>query len=351
MKTITVVLFLMLLMLPAGLRSQTSQPGNKVQKGNKTLVSVPVTVSDREGRYISGLKKEDFNIFEDGVRQNVALFATEDEPLSVTLLLDTSASTKDVLDKIKGAARDFIELLNPKDQCQIATFDSQVRILNPFTSDRQALLSSLNQARTATEDGTVMFRAVEQVTRQSFANMQGRKVIVLLSDGKDLGSPITKDEILALLEELDVMIYTVFYQTGAGSSKLAVSPDGTIKQEKETPKPREKKAPKKKKGYTIFIPVPGDVYTENDVKLTEMASGTEAVNSLKQMSDTTAGRFYQSDTPNLSAIFKKIAGELRQQYRLGYYTQDDAAVRNIVVKVDRADVVVRAREKFRAKSL
>ena len=125
------------------------------------IVSVPVTVSDREGRYISGLKKEDFNIFEDGVRQNVALFATEDEPLSVALLLDTSASTKDVLDKIKSAARDFIELLNPKDQCQIATFDSNVKFLNPFTSDRQMLLGSLNQARTATEDGTVLFRAVE----------------------------------------------------------------------------------------------------------------------------------------------------------------------------------------------
>jgi hypothetical protein len=161
MKIISVVLFLMLLILPVHLRSQTSQPDNKVQKANKTLVSVPVTVSDREGRYISGLKKEDFNIFEDGVRQNVALFATEDEPLSVALLLDTSASTKDVLDKIKSAARDFIELLNPKDQCQIATFDSNVKFLNPFTSDRQMLLGSLNQARTATEDGTVLFRAVE----------------------------------------------------------------------------------------------------------------------------------------------------------------------------------------------
>jgi len=353
MKIISAILFLMLLTLPAHLLSQTSQPDSKVQKGGKTLVSVPVTVSDREGRYISGLKKEDFNVFEDGARQNIAFFATEDEPLSVALVLDTSGSTRDVLDKIKGAARDFIELLNPNDRCQIATFDSQVRILNPFASDKQTLLSSLEKARTATEDGTVMFRAVEQVARQSFADIQGRKVIVLLSDGKDFGSPVTKDELLSLLEELDVMIYTVFYQTGASSAKLAVAPDGTIKQEKETPKPKEKKAPKKKKGYTIFIPVPGEVYTEQDVKLTEKASDAEAVNSLKQMSDATAGRFYTSDTPNLGGIFKKIAGELRQQYRLGYYTKDasDAAVHEIIVKVERADAVVRARGKFRSKPL
>ena len=355
MKIISAVLFLMLLTLPVYLWSQTPQPDKQVRKGNKTLVSVPVTVSDREGRYISGLKKEDFSLFEDGVRQPVAFFATEDEPLSIALLLDTSGSTKDVLDKIKGAAGDFIALLNPKDQCQIVTFDSQVRILNSFTSDRQALTGSLEKARTATEDGTVMFRAVEQVARESFTNIQGRKVIVLLSDGKDFGSPVTKDQLLSLLEELDVMIYTVFYQTGAaGAAKLAIAPDGTIKQEKETQKPpREKKAPKKKKGYTIFIPVPGDVYTEKDVKLTEIASGTEAINSLKQMSEATAGRFYLSETPNLSEIFKKIAGELRQQYRLGYYTKDasDAGVHDIVVKVERADVVVRARGKFRAKPL
>ena len=355
MKIISVVLFLMLLTLPVHLRSQAPQPDKQVRKGDKTLVSVPVTVSDREGRYISGLKKEDFNVFEDGVKQNVAFFATEDEPISIALLLDTSASTKDILDKIKGAARDFIGLLNPQDQCQIATFDSQVRILSSFNSDRQALLSSLDKARTATEDGTVMFRAVEQVARQSFANVQGRKVIVLLSDGKDFGSSLTKDELLSLLEELDVIIYTVFYQTGSGSAKLSVAPDGSItEQEKETPKPKDKKAPKKKKGYTVFIPVPGDAYTEKDVKLAEKASGSEAVTSLKQMSEMTAGRFYLSDnTPSLNEIFKKIAGELRQQYRLGYYARDASggALRDIVVKVERADAVVRARGKFRSKPL
>lgn len=353
MKIIGAILFLMLLILPAELRAQTPQPDKQVRKGEKTLVSVPVTVSDREGRYISGLKKEDFNLFEDGVKQNVAFFATEDEPISIALVLDTSGSTKDVLDKIKRAAGDFIELLNPDDKCQIVTFDSQVRILNSFTSDKQMLAQSLDKARSATEDGTVLFRAVEQVARQSFTNIQGRKVIVLLSDGKDFGSSLTKDELLSRLEELDVMIYTVFYQTGAGSAKPAVAPNGTIREEKETPKMSEKKTPKKKKGYTIFIPVPGDVYTEKDVKLTEKASGAEAINSLKQMSEMTAGRFYLSETPDLGEIFKKIGGELRQQYRLGYYTKDasGAGVREIVVKVGRTDAVVRARGKFRSKAL
>lgn len=357
MKNISAVFFLMLLTLPVFLRAQTSQPSDvKVQKGNKTLVSVPVTVSDREGRYVPGLKKDDFNLFENGVRQPVAFFETEDEPLTIALALDTSASTKDILDKIKGAARDFIALLNAKDQCQIVTFDSKVRPLNSFSSDKATLLSSLDKAQSATEDGTVMYRAVEQIARESFANVQGRKVIVLLSDGKDFGSSVTKDELISLLEETDVMIYTVFYQTAASSAaNIAVTPDGTIREQaKETPKPKEKKAPKKKKGYTVFASIPsGDVYTEKDIKLTEKVSVTEAVDALKQMSDTTAGRFYTSDTPNLNGIFKKIAGELRQQYRIGYYTKDaaDAAVRDIIVKVERPDVVVRARGKYRSKPL
>lgn len=352
MKIISFVLFLMFFALPVQLRAQNSTT-DKSNKGDKTLVSVPVTVSDREGRYISGLKKDDFNIFEDGVKQSISLFATEDEPVSIALALDTSASTKNVLDEIKNAARDFISLLNAKDQCQIITFDSQVRVLNPFTSNQETLLNSLAKTQSATQDGTVMFRAVEQIARQSFTNIQGRKVIVLLSDGKDFGSPLTKDELLSLLEELDVMIYTIFYQTAPTGAQMEVTADGVIKEEKIVEKTPEKKKPKKKKGYTILIPVPGDVYTEQDVKLTEKASVTEAVNSLKQMSDATAGRFYLSDAPNLSGIFRKIAGELRQQYRLGYYTRDAAAtgVRDIIVKVERADVVVRARGKFRAKPL
>jgi VWFA-related protein len=350
MKIILTLLSLMLSLLPSELRAQTTEP-DKVQKTNKMLVSIPVMVSDRDGHYITGLKKEDFTVFQDGVKQKIAFFATYDEPLNIALLLDTSVSTKNTLKKIKDAAKDFIELLNPNDRCLIATFDSQVNVLNPFTSNQQILKNSLDKLQTAMQEGTVMHRAVEQITQKSFNNVEGRKVIVLLSDGKDFGSSVTKDALLNQLEESDVLIYTVFYKTGAGSGKLIIEPDGTVKEGKES-KPRKKKTQKKKKEYSVFIPAQTGLPSQEAIEFLEKSADIEAIDSLKAMSDTTAGRFYVSDTPKLGEIFRKVAGELRQQYRLGFHSKDASAgttAHDIIVKVERPDVVVRAREKFRDK--
>ena len=353
MKIIFALLFLMVLTLPIELHAQITEP-DKIQKTNKTLVSVPVSVSDREGRYISGLKKEDFTLYEDGVEQKITIFATYDEPLNIALMLDTSVSTKDALEKIKDAAKDFIELLNPNDQCLIATFDSQVSVLNPFTSNQQTLKISLDKVQTAAQEGTVMYRAVEQIAQKSFDNVQGRKVIVLLSDGKDFGSSVTKDQLFNQLEESDILIYTVFYKTGASFNKSVVASDGTVKEGKDGKTPQKKKSQKKKKEYSIFIPAQEGLPSDEEIEFLERKADIEAIDSLKAMSDTTAGRFYLSDTPKLREIFKKVASELRQQYRLGYQSKDaanEAAVHNISVKVERSDVVVRARGKFRAKQL
>lgn len=315
-------------------------------QSEKTFVSVPVSVSDREGRYLAGLKKDDFTIFEDGKQQKITFFATEDEPVNIALLLDTSESTKTVLADIKEAAKDFIELLNANDQCLIATFDAEVKIINPFTADRETLKTSLGKIQTAEREGTVVFSAVEQVTQKHFAKIQGRKVIVLLSDGKDYGSAISKKDLFGGLEESDVLIYSVFYQTG----KVAVNEKGAVKTDEK--KPEKEKKPKKKKGYSIKITLPQNTSTPEEVKLVDKVASIEAVNILQEMSDTTAGRFYMSDAPNLSRIFKQIAAELRQQYRLGFQTTSaggEAVLANVIVKVNRADAVVRTRGKYRRK--
>lgn len=353
MKIIIALICLIFLTLPIDSRAQ-SVALDRIQKGNKTLTSVPVIVSDQEGRYISGLKKEDFTLFEGGVEQKIAFFSTYDEPINIALMIDTSGSAKETLEKIKDAAGDFIDLLNPKDQCLVATFDSQVNVLNPLTSDHKILKNSLAKVVPAEKEGTVLLNAVKQIAQKSFANARGRKVIVLLSDGKDFGSSLTRNELLNQLEESDVSIYSIFYQTGTGFNKLTVAPDGTVKEGKESKKIKKKQPQKKKKNYSILIPLRGDVFTEEEVKLSAKVADIEAVNSLRALSDITAGRFYQSDTPNLSGVFKRIAGELRQQYQLGYEANDaadDAAVRGIIVKVNRPGVVVRARGKFRAKQL
>jgi len=322
-------------------------------QSDRTFVSVPVSVSDREGRYISGLEKDDFRIYQDGKEQKVTFFATEDEPVSVALLIDTSESTKAVLTNIREAARDFIALLNKNDKCLIATFDSGVRVLEPLTSDREALEKSLEKLQTGEKEGSVVFNAVDKIGREGFVRAQGRKVIVVLSDGKDYGSSVSKRDLFNQLEESDLMIYSIFYQTG----RVLVDEKGTIK-DPEIPQPEtkqpEKKEKKKKKRYSIRIDIPRDTNTTEEIKLIDQVTSAEAVNVLQEMSDTTAGRFYMSDAPKLSQIFKQIAAEVRQQYRLGFYSRsgtEEAAVNDIIVKVNRADAVVRARGKYRAKKL
>lgn len=343
MKIVSTLLCLLLVSL--ALRAQP----------DKTFVSVPVSVSDREGRYISGLKKEDFRILQDGKEQKISFFATEDEPVSVALLIDTSESTKSVLTEIRAAAKDFIELLNYKDKCLVATFDSEVKVLSPFSSNREDLEKSLEKIETGKREGTVVFSAIDQIAREHFAKTQGRKIIVLLSDGKDYGSSVSKNDLFAQLEESDVMIYSIFYQTG----RVFVDPKGAVKEEPETKKPEikapeEKKSKKKKKKYTIKIALGRDTNTPEEIELIDKVANTEAVNVLQEMSDTTAGRFYMSDAPKLSQIFKKIAAEVRQQYRLGFNSKtiaNEGDVNDVIVKVDRADAVVRARGKYRAKKL
>ena len=329
------------LLLTLTMRAQTIEPA-KIKK-DKSPTSVPVIVSDREGRYIPGLKKEDFTVFRDGVKQNITFFATFDEPFSVALLLDTSGSTEDVLKSIKNAAKDFVNLLNPQDKCLVATFDNQVKILNPFTSDRSTLKKSLDKIKSSDLGGTLMYNAVEQITQKSFADVAGRKVVVVLTDGVDFGSSVTKDELLNQFEESDVLIYTVFYRTGAISAD-----SGNGKKSRRSKKYRRKK--------NVMIPA-GQIYvpTETELAAREKSEEAEAIDALKKMSDTTAGRFYQSDSPGLSGIFKRMAGELREQYRLGFRAEDAAdeaaKTHDIIIKVARPDAVVRFREKVRGKLL
>lgn len=352
MRIISTLFSLIVLIFAVEIFAQNAESG-KDQKIKKTAVSIPVMVSDREGRYISGLKKDDFTLYQSGVEQKIESVTTFDEPLDIALLLDTSGSTKNSLKEIKEAAKDFVELLNPSDRCLIATFDTELKNINTFTADRKMLKKSLDQIVTAEKVGSVLFDAIDNAAQKSFNASQNRKIILVLSDGKDAGSLIAKNDLLAKFEESEISVYTVFYQTGLGFNKLVIDADGTIKEGKET-KPKKIKPPKKKKNYSILIPTRGDVHTEKDAKLLGKATDIEAVNFFEEISDLTAGRFYQSDAPNLSGIFKKIAGELRQQYRLNYFTKEvftATTIPEITVKVNRPDAVVQKRGKFRAKQL
>src|SRR5437588_8368501 len=133
---------------------------------NTTLVSVPVTVMDRNGKYIPNLRKEDFQVWEDGVEQQVAYFASTEKPFTVALLIDTSGSTRERLQDIQNAAMTFVSQLGADDRVMVMTFDDKIRVLTQPTSDRYALRGAIDQVRPGS--GTRLYDAVDQIINQSF---------------------------------------------------------------------------------------------------------------------------------------------------------------------------------------
>src|SRR6185437_12132761 len=177
-----------------------------------TLVTLPVSVSDRDGRYIPNLRKEDFRLWEEGVEQNVAFFSSVDKPFSVVLMIDTSGSTRFRLEEIQDAAIAFVNQLRQDDRVMVVSFDDQIRVLSEFTSDRSRLRDAIR--RTHPGDGTKLYDAVDMVMNQRLNNVEGRKAVVLFTDGVDTTSRYASYESnVRDAEELDALIYPVQYDT------------------------------------------------------------------------------------------------------------------------------------------
>ena len=153
---------------------------------NTTLISIPVSVMDRDGRYVPNLLKDDFRIWEDGVEQDVAFFQSVDKPFSVVLMLDTSPSTQFRLEDIQDAAITFVGQLRPDDRVMVVSFNDDIKVLSDFTTDRSKLQRAILRAKT--DDGTRLYDAVDLVMNQQFSRVQGRKAIVLFTDGVDTTS-------------------------------------------------------------------------------------------------------------------------------------------------------------------
>src|SRR5256714_9281454 len=183
-----------------------------IVKVDTTLISIPVSVMDRDGKYIPDLTKDDFHVWEDGVEQRVAYFASTEKPFTVALLIDTSGSTRFRLDEIQNAAITFVEQLRPDDRVMIVSFSDKIRVLAQATSDRNTLRNAIRQ--TEPGDGTRLYDAVDPVENQYFNRVEGRKAIVLFTDGVDTTSDrATYESTVRDAEELDALIYPVEYDT------------------------------------------------------------------------------------------------------------------------------------------
>ena len=159
---------------------------DEVVRVSTALVTIPVSVLDRDGRFIPNLRKEDFRIFEDGSEQEVAYFATVEQPFTVALVIDTSNSTRFKLEDVQDAAIAFLDQLRPEDKALIVSFNDEIRVLSEVTSDRRQLREAIRRTRWG--GGTKLYDAVDMVIKQRLENIKGRKAVVLFTDGVDTTS-------------------------------------------------------------------------------------------------------------------------------------------------------------------
>ena len=195
-------------------------------RADSTLVLVPVSVTDPSNRYVLGLAKEDFHLFEDDVEQKVTHFSNEDAPLSIGLLVDTSGSMGAKLDTSRRAVSEFLKTLNASDEAFLVQFSDQAQLAVPLTSDARAIESSMT---TATSGGlTALLDAVNLGLQQMKRAKNPRKALLVISDGGDNNSRYTATQISDLVREADVQIYAmgVFEPSlsfGLGGGKLGTA--------------------------------------------------------------------------------------------------------------------------------
>lgn len=308
----------------------------EVIKVSTQLVSVPVRVMDKKGRFIAGLAKENFKVFEDGKEQEVTLFSNENEPFTVALVLDMSYSTKFKIADIQSAAIAFIDQLRPQDRVMVVSFDGEVHMLCEATGERKEIYRAIKTTKIA--DGTSLYEAIDLVMNKRLLQIEGRKAMILFTDGVDTTSRRVNDlQNLNDAMELDSLIYTIRYDTFADVQKMKNSP-AIAKPTITIPIPQPD-------GNLLPFPLPSGGTSSSHGTTPEEYKKAEEY--LDQLAMRTGGRLYQADTlGNLAEAYSKIASELREFYSIGYYPKEDRVSgkkTNVKVKIDREGLVVRSR--------
>jgi VWFA-related protein len=242
------------------------------------------------------------------------------------------------MDDIRSAGVKFLKELRPRDRAMIVSADYDVHVLSQLTSDRKSLERAVKSARTGEEIGTVLRDAVAEVIHRSFKPVDGRKAIILLSDGKDVGSRISEQALLDEAAESGAMIYTVFFETGFLRRGWI---DATT-----FPRRRVWVGPNR-------FPPQRPRQNERRRQRVEMRN-EHAIGFLESLADVSAGRYYGSEASNLKKTFSLIAEELRHQYRLGFYPDNskiDGQRHTLRVEVNVPTAIVRARRSYQAASL
>lgn len=271
------------------------------------VVTLNVTVTDSQGRFITDLEQGQFTVLENGVRQDVSIFSRENLPVALSLLIDTSASMESRMAIAQNAAVGFAQRIRPQDLAQVIDFDNRVTVAQGFTADT----ALLEQAIRSTQSGgmTSLFQAVyialrelNKIRNQSREDVH-RQAIVLLSDGEDTTSLIKFEDVLEQARRSETIVYTIGLQ-------------------------------------------PGDPVNIGGFR--------EAAYVLRQFAQETGGKaYFVQKAEELPAIYAQIADELSSQYALGFASNNprrDGAWRRLQIQVARPNTIVRTRQGYFAPS-
>ncbi len=313
---------------------------DEIIKVSTDLVTTPVSVLDRNGRFIPGLKKKDFAIFENGVKQDITYFQSEEQPFTVVLMIDISPSTKYKMDEIHYAAISFVNQLRSVDKVLVLAFDQRIHVLTDGpTSEKPAIYAAIYKATFGS--GTSLYEAVNFVTDLSFIKVPGRKAIVLFTDGVDTTSrQASFESTVAAVQEVDALIYPIHYDTQTGGGGVVSTATGA-----PTQLPPDIAAMMAARGIAIDPRV-----FKGMARGQSPAEYAKGKLFLEKLAENTGGRIFEaSDIKNLDTAFAGVAEELRRQYSIGYYPEKEGQPgerRSVKIKVERPNVVVRSKSGY-----
>jgi VWFA-related protein len=276
------------------------------------VVNVLATVRDKKGAIVTDLGKDDFSLAEDNRPQSIRYFARDsDLPLTIGLMIDTSASQRRVLDAERGASYRFLEqVLRPTDQAFIMQFDSAVQLRQGLTANFRKLNDSLAYVDTETASqlqmqnggGTLLYDAIAKASHDVMQSIVGRKALILLTDGVDVGSYGSADDAIAAAQRAETLAFSILYSDPGA--------------------------------YGIF-------------------GGPDGRSVLERISSQTGGGFFEvSRKQNIDQIFESIETELRSQYSLGYVSDTPVRLsefRTIRLTVKPKNLTVQYRQRYWAR--
>ncbi|MFY9556193.1 MAG: VWA domain-containing protein [Blastocatellia bacterium] len=325
---------------------------DEVIKLESTLVNMPLLVSDRSGRYIPQLSARDFALYEDGVQQTIASFGTEEVPFSVVLLLDVSPSVQGNVQDIQDAAIAFVRQLRGQDRVMVASFDRSIHYLSDFTSDRRELEWAIRKADTGS--GTSVYDAVFEAVQRKLRNVEGRKALILFSDGEDTTSGrASYDDAVNIVAESDVLVYGLRYPGNGGRGGINVPswprspiPGVQLPFPFPFPWPRRRRGPFR---MSNWAPTANSAVTQSWPR-----RGGRGGDFMADVTAAGGGPVYDAEKiSDLSRVANRIAEELRHVYVVSYYPTNPLSkggYRSVRVSVKgRDDIAVRHRRGYNAR--